>query len=110
MELKILAISIPQTETKRRSHHKQVSKTNICLPPDVQSGKRIIFEKAVEEFESKCQAISHFCCQSCQMTGITIKQSQRNKLLCTTCQASHANKKSLKKKLPIWYNKKGIVQ
>ena len=77
---------------------------------NIQSDKKLIFEDAVQLFESKGQSISHFCCQSCQMTGITMKPSKRNKLLCSMCQASHANNKKNEKDLPIWYDKQGIVQ
>jgi hypothetical protein len=44
------------------------------------------------------------------MTGISIKQSFRIKFLCPTCQASQATEENMKKELPIWLDKEGIVQ
>ena len=91
--------SIARTKNKR-SHHRKIVKRD----------KKLIFEEAVQEFESKCQALSHFCFQSCQMTGITMRPSHKNGLLCTTCQASCTNKEKIEKDLPIWYDKNKIVQ
>ena len=68
------------------------------------------FNGAVQEFESKCQALSHFCCQCCQMTGITIKPSKTNGTLCTTCQGNKTRKENKIKDLPIWFDKNGMVQ
>src|SRR5688500_585178 len=85
-----------------RTHHKNNTQAVVCVTPDVQQDKQLIFEEAVKQFESECQAISHFCCQSCQMTGITIRQSHRNFLLCAICQATYTNKKEIEKDLPIW--------
>src|SRR5688500_8484601 len=79
----------------------QVNNKNIIVNPDDQLTKEQIFEKAVEEFESKCEAISNFCCQSCQMTGISIKTSYKNKQICTMCYASHQNKEDMKGNLTI---------
>ena len=95
---------------KRRNHHKKILKTVNDSSFNIPADKKLIFEDAVWMFESNCQSISHFSCQSCQMTGITIKPSHTNKLICTICQASHANKKKREKDLPIWYDKQGIVQ
>ena len=44
------------------------------------------------------------------MTGINIKPSHKNLLLCRECQASHANIKEMEKELPIWYDKNRNVQ
>jgi hypothetical protein len=44
------------------------------------------------------------------MTGITMMPSHKNDLLCTLCQASCTKKEKMEKDLPIWYDKKGIVQ
>ena len=85
---------------------KTVDKTT----PEVQSKQKLIFDEAVQMFEDKCQSLSHFCCQRCQMTGISIKKSSRNSLLCTLCQASHSNKENKIKDLPIWYDKDENVQ
>ena len=95
---------------KKRNHHKKITNTVDDVIPVVQPLKSRIFEEAVQQFELKCQSLSHFCCQSCQMTGISITSSYINKHLCTKCQASHTNKEKIEKDLPIWYDKKGIVQ
>ena len=44
------------------------------------------------------------------MTGIYVKQSRINNNLCTTCQASKPDKEEMERNLPIWYDKKGIIQ
>ena len=88
----------------------QVDKTIVHVNPEDQSTKKCLFEDAVKEFESKCEALSNFCCQSCQKTGISIKRSRYNNQICTMCQASHTNKEQLEKDLPIWYDKAGAVQ
>ena len=44
------------------------------------------------------------------MTGISIKPSQRNKDICTVCQASHTRKEKTEQDLPIWYDKESNVQ
>ncbi len=69
-----------------------------------------VFTDVVQEFESKCQALSHFCCQCCQMTGITIKSSHKNGALCTTCQGNKTRNENKIKDLPIWFDKNGLVQ
>ena len=92
------------------NHRKKATKTAENDILDIQSEKRQIFEETIELFESSCQAVSHFCCQSCQMTGITIKRSHKNAEICTMCQASHTSKEKMEKELPIWYDKDGIVQ
>ena len=74
------------------------------------SSQSIIFEEAVKSFEDQCQSIKHFCCQNCQMTGISLKPSQRNPLICSTCQASGTNGQDKVKDLPIWYDEKKNVQ
>ena len=63
----------------------------------VQTNSKLIFEEAVKEFESKCQSLTNFCCESCQMTGINIKKSCINKQICTTCQASSKTKEKMEK-------------
>ena len=68
------------------------------------------FDRVVQEFESKCQDISPFYCQCCQMIGIAIKPSHKNESLCTTCQANKAWNENKIKDLPIWFDKHGIVQ
>lgn len=64
----------------------------------------------MQEFESKCQALSHFCCQCCQKTGITIKPSHKNGTLCTTCQGNKKRNENKIKDLPIWFDKNDMVQ
>lgn len=44
------------------------------------------------------------------MTGISLKPSQRNPLICSTCQASGTNWQDKVKDLPIWYDEKDNVQ
>src|SRR5438067_734673 len=44
------------------------------------------------------------------MKRISIRPSHKNELLYTICQASHTNKEKREKDLPIWYDKKNIVQ
>ena len=88
----------------------QVNKTMVDVDPEDQSNKMSIFGNAVKEFESKCEALSNFCCQACQKTGISIKQSCYNNQICTMCYASYTNKEQLEKELPIWYDKAGAVQ
>src|SRR5688572_27726091 len=80
--LKQDAVSDAKTKTIRK-HHTNITQAVECVAPDIQQNKQLIFEEAVKQFESECQAISHFCCQSCQMTGITIRQSNKKFLLCT---------------------------
>ena len=75
-----------------------------------QHKQQIIFDEAVQMCESKCQSLSHFCCQCCQMTGMTIRPSCKNKFICTTCQASHANRENTIKNPLIWYNENNDVQ
>ena len=93
----------------KRKHIKKRNGNNLSTS-NVQSNQLDIFNSAVEMFESKCQSISHFCCQSCHITGITIKPSKKNHLICTTCQSSHAKKEDMIKDLPIWFDKNGIAQ
>ena len=75
-----------------------------------QQKQQMIFDEAVQMIEFTCQSLSHFCCQCCQMTGMTIRPSWKNGSICTTCQASHANRKDMIKNLPIWYNENNEVQ
>ena len=75
-----------------------------------QHKQEIIFDEAAQMFESRCELLSHFCCQCCHMIGMTIRPSRNNESICTTCQASHANREDMIKNLPIWYDKKGAVQ
>ena len=82
----------------------ELDKTNDYV--EVQLATKLMFEEAVQEFESKCQSLSHFCCESCHMTGICIKQSQRNNQICPTCQASIKKENKKETDLPIWYDKK----
>ena len=70
----------------------------------------MMFVEAFQIFESKCQSLSHFCCQCCQMTGMTIRPSCKNESICTTYQASYANSEDMIKNLPIWYNENIDVQ
>ena len=44
------------------------------------------------------------------MIGIAIRQLHKSEVLCTSCQTSKGNQKYMNEDLPIWYNKKGIVQ
>ena len=92
----------------KRKHIKK-SKKNL-LTSNVQSNQLDIFNSVVTLFESICQSISQFCCQSCHMADIIIKPLIKNKLLCTTCQASHAKKEDRIIDLPIWFDKNGITQ
>ena len=92
-----------------RKHKKKTPRVDqITFEPH--SKQLLLFEEAVQLFESKCQALSHFYCQCCQMTGMTIKPSLRNKSLCKSCQAANAKKEKINKELPIWYDEKGIAQ
>ena len=75
-----------------------------------QQKQQMIFDEAVHMFESTCQLLSHFCCQCCHMAGMTIRPSCKNGFICTTCQASHANREDIIKNLPIWYNENNEVQ
>ena len=75
-----------------------------------QHKQQIIFDEAVQMFESRCELLSHFCCQCCHMIGMTIQPSCNNESICTTCQASHANREDTIKNLPIWYNENNEVQ
>ena len=96
-------------ETNLRIHTKTRNITDLisCKVPQKQQQ---IFDEAVQAFEDKCQSLSHFCCDCCKMTGITLRPSYKSKLVCSTCQASHANKEDMIKDLPIWYDKNGKVQ
>ena len=93
----------------KKSHHKTL-KTDKDNALEMKTPHLHVFTDAVQEFESKCQALSHFCCQCCQMTGITIKPSKTNGTLCTTCQGSKTRKENKIKNLPIWFDKNGMVQ
>ena len=95
--------------SKQRKHRKKDS-TFVHSISEVQSNQLLIFDNAVQLFESRCQALSHFCCQNCQMTGISIRPSKRNGSICTMCQASKAKMENVNENLPIWYDKKGKVQ
>ena len=68
-----------------------------------------IFDGAVKEFETRCQNLSHFCCKVCMMTGIRIKPSCCNPLICTTCQAQKATIDEKMYSLPIWNDENGVV-
>jgi hypothetical protein len=107
--LKHFFLSATRTENKK-SHHKKSTVTVENVTPNNQTNKKCIFEEVLQEFESKCQCISHFCCQSCYKTGISIKPSCINKQICTTCQAQKTSKERMEKDLPIWYDKNNIVQ
>ena len=43
------------------------------------------------------------------MTGIKIKPSQKNKNICTKCQASQTKDNEMNRYLPIWIDKTGEV-
>ena len=103
----MLVFSVEKT-IKPRDHHKK-AKTIDHTIPELVSNQQLIYDEEMKEFESKCQGLKHFCCQNCQMTGISIKQSQRNGSICTTCQALHASKEEMEKDLPVWYDKEDIV-
>src|SRR5687768_8018982 len=75
-ELKMLGSSNARTNNKR-SHQKKVVKTPDYVTLDIPPDNKLIFEEAVQEFDLKCQSLSHFCCQSCQMTGITMRPSHK---------------------------------
>ena len=109
IEIILKCFANSEAKTNRRKHCKK-TRTDDDVTPEDESQHLSFFDKAVLLFESRCQALSHFCCQSCQMTGITIKQSFNNKFLCTKCQASHTNKENNIKDLPIWYDKNEIPQ
>ena len=92
-----------------KSHQKKLnSDTNTVM--ESSTSQSSVFIDAVQEFESKCQSLSHFSCQCCQMTGITIKPSHKNGALCTTCQSKKTRTESIINDLPIWFDKNGIVQ
>lgn len=93
-----------------RKHEKTNKKTIDHTTFEVEQKQQLAFDEVVQMFESKCQSLSHFHCQCCQMTGMTIRPSYKNKSICTMCQASHVNKEDIIKNLPIWYDKKGSVQ
>src|SRR5687767_4733730 len=95
-----------------RNHRKHIKKTSTpdYPTPEVQKSHLLFFDETVQLFESKCQSLTHFCCQKCQMAGLNIKQSCRNRFLCATCQATSVNQETMNKELPIWKDKQGIVQ
>ena len=95
--------------TRKKSHHKKL-KTDTDNTLEIKTPHLSVFTDAVQEFECKCQALSHFCCQCCQMTGITINPSQKNGTLCTTCHSNKRRKENKIKDLPIWFDKDCIVQ
>ncbi len=106
----ICCLSSGKTTTSHSSHHKNSLSKNENLLIKPETNQQIIFDKAVELFESRCQAISHFCCQNCQMAGINIKPSQKNADVCTMCNASYTYKENIRKNLPTWLNEEGVEQ
>lgn len=105
-----LTISVSMIRKKEtKSHHKKL-RSDTDIVGELETPQLSVFEDAVQEFESKCQAISNFCCQCCQMAGISIKSSHKNSTLCTTCQANKSNKVDKMKDLPIWFDRNGKVQ
>ncbi len=54
-------VSVANAKSNRK-HHKNNTQAVVCVTPDFQQDKQLIFEEAVKQFESKCQAIFHFCC------------------------------------------------
>ena len=84
---------LQEQKTKKVITKKILTVENVT--PDNQAIKKHIFEESLQEFESKCQSLSHFCCQSCYKTGISIKQSQINKQICTTCQTGKTCKEKM---------------
>ena len=103
-------VTFRQVKISNIKSHKKVSKIMDHIVLKNQQKQQMIFDEAVKMFESKYQSLSHFCCQYCQMTGMTIRPSCKDDAICTTCQASHANREDMIKNLPIWYDKKGAVQ
>ena len=101
-------VSIKKLKEIKNHHKKLKADTDDVLK--MKTSYLPVFMDAVQEFESKCQALSHFCCQCCQMTGITIKPSHKNGTLCTTCQGNKTTKENKIKDLPIWFDKNGKVQ
>ena len=93
----------------KKSHHKR-TKGNRIFATERTTSFLPDFQNAVQEFETKCQAISHFYCQSCQRIGITIKQSHKNESLCTLCQGSKSKNENRIEDFPIWFDKHGLVQ
>ena len=71
----------PAKKKNERCHNIKVINTLKNATPEVQANKQQIFEEAVQDFESQCKSLSQFYCQSCQMTGITIKQSRINRCI-----------------------------
>ena len=92
-----------------RKHRTTRNRTDLKTYKNPQNQQQI-FDAAVQEFEDKCQSLSHFSCDCCKMTGITLRPSSKNKLVCSTCQSSKANAEDMIQNLPIWYDKNGIVQ
>ena len=88
--------SLASTKNKR-NHHKEVTKTFKNDTTDIRPVVQCTFEEAVQQFESQCQSLSNFYCQCCQMTGISIKPSQRNNGICTVCQASKTSQEKKRK-------------
>jgi hypothetical protein len=96
-------------KTKKERKQKK-SRTAYDTTTENQSNQACIFDETAQLFESNCQLLSHFCCEKCQMTGVTMRPSYKNQSVCTTCQALHANQENMNKDLPIWYDKQGVVQ
>src|SRR5688572_10961694 len=103
-----ITFSMGKTNDKKKDEKEKPKKTH--TNSKVSSNQQIIFDEAVQLFESKCQSLSHFYCQSCQMTAINLSPSSKGNTLCTTCQASHATKESMNKELPVWHDKEGMAQ
>ena len=103
-----IVLSMVKRQDKKNNGKKQKSFSPSTLKNP--SNQQLNFDEAVQLFERQCESLSHFCCQNCHMTGIIIRPSYKEESLCKMCQASHTNKENMNKNLPIWYDKKGIVQ
>ena len=109
MLLTHLPFSVSSAKNERK-HVRKFIRTVKTVIPEAELNQKLVFKEAVKEFESICQSLTHFCCESCKMTGIAIKPSPKNIKVCTVCQASQESKEVKERESPIWYNKKGMVQ
>src|SRR5688572_26759034 len=93
--LKKMLLVYSKQQQKKGKNKKAADKTASEVP----FKQMQIFDEAVQMFEDKCQSLSHFCFQRCKMTGISIKKSSRNHLLCPSCQASQVTSENIIKDL-----------
>ena len=68
--LKQFIVSLLKAKNPRK--HEKNQKTYDCTTPKIQSNQSIFFDEAVALFEDKCESLSHSCCQSCHIIGISM--------------------------------------